>query len=254
MKAIIAVHVEKDDFQPKFTLIELLVTISIIAILAAFLLPALSAAKRKAIETECRQRQTQCFLGTSFYADDHNDILPPGSDWKARQFWHQAGAGDDEYDLRPYIEDYFPDLSVWNCANFPEAVPMTDSSNDESSNSDLCSNYAYFPRSYPLFGAEGMPVDRKRVTDSSSHPLLQDFFELRDDLTAKTCHGKAEERKQSDDNPSYCRINIASIGSLYGINIVFYDGHVKWHTRNEVLDCGDAGKWSSKQTYSVMPD
>jgi prepilin-type N-terminal cleavage/methylation domain-containing protein len=58
-----------------FTLIELLVVIAIIAILAALLLPALSAAKTKALETSDLNNMRQLTLGWTMYAGDHHDAL-----------------------------------------------------------------------------------------------------------------------------------------------------------------------------------
>ena len=59
-----------------FTLIELLVVISIIALLIAILLPALSAARKSAEIVQCASDQRQ--LGTAFvtYAIDDKELLP----------------------------------------------------------------------------------------------------------------------------------------------------------------------------------
>jgi prepilin-type N-terminal cleavage/methylation domain-containing protein/prepilin-type processing-associated H-X9-DG protein len=59
-----------------FTLIELLVVISIIAILAAMLLPAISLVKEAARSANCGSNQRQILLAVSAYISEQDGMLP----------------------------------------------------------------------------------------------------------------------------------------------------------------------------------
>ncbi len=75
-----------------FTLIELLVVIAIIAILAAMLLPALSRAKQKAYDTECKSNLRQWGLALQMFLADTQ----------------QYPAGHALSDLAPYVGEKLP--------------------------------------------------------------------------------------------------------------------------------------------------
>jgi len=76
-----------------FTLIELLAVITIIAILAALLLPVLSKVEGKAQRTTCPNDLKELALVVTVYAPDNNDAMLPmysppvddGPSWQDRQ-------------------------------------------------------------------------------------------------------------------------------------------------------------------------
>jgi prepilin-type N-terminal cleavage/methylation domain-containing protein/prepilin-type processing-associated H-X9-DG protein len=74
------IEVPLNRFRKGFTLIELLVVIAIIAILAAMLLPALAAAKKKAQAIACMSNYRQLTLAWHMYANDNNDALAYNTD------------------------------------------------------------------------------------------------------------------------------------------------------------------------------
>ena len=62
--------------QGGFTLIELLTTLSVVAILAGMLLPALARARGRARSVQCLANLRQWGLALRLYADDNDDFLP----------------------------------------------------------------------------------------------------------------------------------------------------------------------------------
>lgn len=108
-----------------FTLIELLVVISIIALLAALLLPSLSAAKARALAVRCLSNLREFGTAAQLYANDHRDFLLPnrgGPNVPLGQTWVEGwmvapnpDCTNTSYLKRSLISPYIPSTDIWRC-------------------------------------------------------------------------------------------------------------------------------------------
>lgn len=168
-----------------FTLIELLVVISIIALLVAILLPALTAAREIAKRTQCMSNLRQVAIGSNSYAVDHNGVLPqvfrerttPGNWRPAWTWWMFDSSG--YYGLGSLFDGgYVSDPRAMYCPSMlVEAWTLNDPSaflNPSHPNPQYRAGYMYKPHSPAEWGQpnepafktlDQMPNDRALVTD-----------------------------------------------------------------------------------------
>ena len=91
-----------------FTLIELLVVIAIIAILAAMLLPALSAARERSKQAQCTGKMKQFGLAVQMYAGDNEDFIAFNSGSKYNTEYCVRCADGTESMMKLLEGEYFP--------------------------------------------------------------------------------------------------------------------------------------------------
>ncbi|KKR03324.1 MAG: hypothetical protein UT30_C0032G0003 [Candidatus Uhrbacteria bacterium GW2011_GWF2_39_13] len=191
----------------EFTLVELLIVISIIAILAAMLLPALSRAKKVTYKSSCMSKLKQIGTASFTYADDSNGQLPV--------YWSSLG----ELGCLPYtnytistsssdeaIKAFKKKLAILQC---PEDTVF----GYIEYTWWYCTSYA---RNYHLGRPDVNAPKISRVPNPSGIIWVID-----------------STRKHFSRASSFCPLTLGGNRHFSGWNALFVDGHVDWGTSSK---------------------
>ena len=209
-----------------FTLIELLVVISIIAILASLLLPALAKAKEKSSQLGCLNNLKQIGMGAQMYVSDHGYYPTYYKYWvyPTNLWWW--------YD---FIMPYISNETTFQCT-VPPPWAYTFGRPPGLANPAM--------RSYAVpaigAGANGNPVAPACWYDIRPSDLA-------DPSGTIYCIDSRGSEIYTGGTPSYQLLEIMDWGTrsgvarrhLSGSNSLFADGHAKWYYRTK------PGMWTS---------
>jgi len=181
-----------------FTLIEVLVVIAIIGILAVFVVPALSSAKRRALIANCQSNLRQIGMGVKMYLSDHDSFFPPVT----QQDWSTRGSGwiSESFYLQYVNNEY----NVFRCP---------------AQRADLLT----------IVG------DRVRFTNSPSHWTT---YEYNNGMSWLTANSPKSATSRVIETPSICAYvwdypyYVLPSGDIRphakGMNVLYMDFHVAW--------------------------
>lgn len=214
-----------------FTLIELLVVISIIAILVAMLLPALTSARESGRRISCASVIRQSYLAMHMYAGDNDDSLPaPRNDNVAQgiQNWGPTGntSAPGAMDLVHYAE-------APRNLSCPYG-PIGHASIRERSG-HFSTDYGYLAldphdpeyasrRPWQYYPSAIPPMIDEATSVPSDMPVLYDIAYV----LAGQEGNPAPAPMVLPNTKDYGNNDGVFFNHLYGMNIAFADGSTKW--------------------------
>ncbi len=228
-----------------FTLIELLTVIAIIGILAAILIPTVSAVRESARASQCTSNMRQIGQALAMYVNDNNGYAPPGRDDARHEQTGGSGATSLAstyfYVLWPYIYDSLESLNaphntvtmnsgvenVFHCPTRYSAYPEAASAPSNlfvsgSSESFGSARYAYAINTQAAPGGSArvdIPVDTM-YAPSVTVAILESYYWY--------------------STGAYYFSRFGVVPHNNSANFLFFDGHVERLSRDEIPSRSEA--------------
>lgn len=199
----------KRSFKRGFTLIELLVVIAIIAILAAILFPVFAQAREAARKTQCLSNMRQLGTAAAMYVQDYEEQFP---------LWRYYDGGGAMYTWVELLQPYSKNKGIWLCPS--DELKQANNPNNQNSYwlnahvSRWSGWYSWAPITLPEIE---YPASTIYVTDGPNNNGQHTWPGPPTEWCGNTAPCVRSETRHSG-----------------GMNIVFCDGHAKWHRREQL--------------------